>query len=200
MDARQNNGNESTSCTSLALWMSTCTKITSSYQSYVNFPYFFWPSTVMLMVILLPSFIWCFPVAFIILMKRVNIVCFTKQKAITLIYSISLCQWFNQTPTDLFGECLIYSFFTFRSHQGRKTTVNKKITVQRTKRACAAEVFFCFICFDLFQNYGADFPNNLNSKQDHQPLFQRRFFYWYFHFVFFDINVKERWTPGKEIA
>ena len=78
MDTRQNNGNESTSCISLTLWMSTCTKITSSYQSYVNFRYFFWPLTVMLMVILLPSFIWCFPVAFIILMKRVNIVCFTK--------------------------------------------------------------------------------------------------------------------------
>ena len=48
---------------------------------------------------------------------------------------------------DCLESALFILFFTFRSHQGRKTTVNKKITVQRTKRVCAAEVFFYFLLY-----------------------------------------------------
>ena len=53
-----------------------------------------------------------------------------------------------------------------------KVHTKRRIKVKRTKRVCAADVFFCHIYFE--QSYGAHFPNNSHSKQDPRPLSQQR--------------------------
>ena len=73
----------------------------------------------------------------------------------------------------MLGESLIFSFFTFSSHQRCKKSIQKEKIQYRELNACAWQTSFSAI-FLLNKITVPKFINNPPSKQDSQPLRQQR--------------------------
>ena len=96
----------------------------------------------------------------------------------------------NKNCLDCLERALfILFFFTFRSYQQSKKSVPNYTPENKT---CARQTSFSAIF-----PYGADFPNNPHSKQDPQPLRQRRS--WTKSFYFLTLMSKRK-SPGNEVA
>ena len=66
---------------------------------------------------------------------------------------------------QLLGVILIYSFFTFKSHQQSKKSVHKEKLQSRELHVCAQQMTFSAILL-LNEIKASKFINNPHSKQD----------------------------------
>ena len=64
-------------------------------------------------------------------------------------------------------------FFTFRSHEQCKKSIQKEKLQSREQNVCAQQTCLSAI-FVLNKTMAPNFPNNPHLKQDPQPLHQRR--------------------------
>ena len=98
-------------------------------------------------------------------------------------------------------RALFVPFFTIRSYQQCKKSVQKEKLQSTERNVCARHN-----CFEL--NYSANFPNNSHSKEDPRPLRQQSMEVFKEGvrsklisrvFLFFDINIKERRNSMNEV-
>ena len=94
---------------------------------------------------------------------------------------------------------LIYSFFTFKSHQQSKKSVQKEKLQSRKLHVCAQQITFsAILLLNKIKASKQDACLTLLSmevlnKDVRSKLVSRVF-------LLFDINIKERESPGNEVA